>query len=192
LWRINILALDLGTQTGFAILKDERITIGTKKLCHDKRASGRRFLDFRNWLIQLIRTHNIYRVFFERVYRHSGTEAAHVYGAFMYTLAAVCEEMHVKCIGIPVTTIKKFATGRGNASKEDMINFAKRWGYNPLDDNSADALAILLTGLYSLNSQQNCGSCFAKEESGAQAPVTSLASELFQRLTRQHLKYEGK
>jgi Holliday junction resolvasome RuvABC endonuclease subunit len=189
---MNILALDLGTRTGYAILKNNLITIGTRKLKHDKRASGRRFLDFRNWLIQLIRAHNIYRVFFERVYRHSGTEAAHVYGAFMYTLAAVCEELHVKCAGIPVTTIKKFATGKGNASKEDMINFAKSWGYNPLDDNSADALAILLTGLHALNFQQNCGSCFAIEASGSARPITSLASELFQRLTQQHLKYEGK
>jgi Holliday junction resolvasome RuvABC endonuclease subunit len=189
---MNVLALDLGSRTGFAILKDERIIIGTRKLKHDKRASGRRFLDFRNWLVQIIKAHNIYVVFFERVYRHSGTEAAHVYGAFMYTLAAVCEELSVKCTGIPVGTIKKFATGKGNASKEDMINFAKSCGYNPLDDNSADALAILLTGLYGLNFQQNRGSCFAMEASDAQAPVTSSASELFRRLTQKHLEYEGK
>jgi Holliday junction resolvasome RuvABC endonuclease subunit len=188
---MNVLALDLGTRTGYAILTDERIIIGTRKLKHDKRASGVRALDFYCWLAQTIQDHDINQVYFERVYAHSGTEAAHLYGYFMHTLAAVCEEMHVKCVGIPVTTIKKFTTGKGNASKEDVINFAKSCGYNLLDDNAADALAILLTGLRTLNFQQNRGSCFAMEASDAQAPVTSLASELFRRLTQQHLKYEG-
>jgi Holliday junction resolvasome RuvABC endonuclease subunit len=191
-FRMNILALDLGSKTGFAILKDGQITIGTKKLSHDRRASGVRALDFYRWLTQTIREHGIGRVYFERVYRHSGVEAAHLYGYFMHMLAAVCEEHGIRCAGIPVTTIKKFATGKGNASKEEMIAAARSRGFNPVDDNSADALAILLAGLNALNSQQSCGSCFAMEASGAQAPITSPASELFQRLTQQHLKYESK
>jgi Holliday junction resolvasome RuvABC endonuclease subunit len=65
----------------------------------------------------------------------------------MYTLAAVCEELGVKCTGVPVGTIKKFATGRGNASKEEMIAAAKSRGFEPVDDNEADALAILFLAL---------------------------------------------
>jgi Holliday junction resolvasome RuvABC endonuclease subunit len=122
-------------------------------------------------------------VFFERVYRHKGAEAAHVYGAFMYVLAMVCEELKIRCVGLNVGTIKKFATGKGNASKKDMINFAKSCGYNLIDDNAADSLAILLTGLDILKVQQNCGSCFDIETSGAGTPVNSLASEVFRRLT---------
>jgi Holliday junction resolvasome RuvABC endonuclease subunit len=176
---MNVFALDLGSKSGFAILKDDQITIGTKKLRHDKRASGVRALDFYRWLTQMIREHNIGQVFFERVYAHSGTEAAHLYGYFMHTLAAVCEEHGIRCVGIPVTTIKKFATGRGNATKEEMIASARSRGFNPVDDNSADALATLLTGLNMLNFQQSRGSCFAIETSGARSPITSLASEVF-------------
>jgi Holliday junction resolvasome RuvABC endonuclease subunit len=181
---MSVLALDLGSKTGVAIWEDGQITIGTKKLRHDRNASGVRFLDFRNWLLEIFETYNIYMVFFERVYAHKGTCAAHVYGGFMYMLAAVCEEMKVRCVGIPVGTIKKHATGSGNATKEEMMDFARRCGFNPVDDNSADALAILLTGLYDLNFQQNRGSCFAIEASGAQWPASSLASEVFGRLTR--------
>jgi Holliday junction resolvasome RuvABC endonuclease subunit len=176
---MNVLALDLGTATGFAIWKGGEILSGVKKLRHDRRASGARFLDFRNWLIETINAHNICSVFFERVYGHKGTDAAHVYGGFMYALAAVCEEESIRCVGIPVTTIKKYATGNGRATKEEMIAAARSRGFNPVDDNSADALAILLTGLHSLNFQQSRGSCFAKKESGARSPITFLASEVF-------------
>jgi Holliday junction resolvasome RuvABC endonuclease subunit len=166
-------------QAGYAIYKNGEILSGVKKLRHDRNACGVRFLDFYRWLTEMIETHNIYNVFFERVYRHKGTEAAHVYGAFMYILVMVCEERHIKCTGIPVGTIKKFVTGKGNASKKDMINFAKNCGYNPADDNAADSLAILLTGLNMLKVQQNCGSCFDIKASGTTTPVNSLASEVF-------------
>ena len=46
--------------------------------------------------------------------------------------------------GVPVGTIKRFATGRGNADKAAMVAAMKARGFNPADDNEADALAILL------------------------------------------------
>ena len=39
-------------------------------------------------------------------------------------------------------TIKKHATGTGNAGKAEMIAARVR-GFNPQDDNEADALALL-------------------------------------------------
>lgn len=128
---MNILALDLGTATGFAIYNGESIISGTTKLRHSKSASGLRFLNFRNWLIDTIKTHRINEIYYERVYRHCGTEAGHVYGGFLYHLAAVVEELNVKCTGIPVTTIKKLTTGNGKATKEDMMKAVRNNGFNP-------------------------------------------------------------
>lgn len=82
-------------------------------------------------------------VYFEEVRRHVGTDAAHVYGGFVATLTAWCENNQIPYEGIPVGTIKKAATGRGNASKEEMIQAMRAKGHNPKDDNEADALAIL-------------------------------------------------
>jgi Holliday junction resolvasome RuvABC endonuclease subunit len=144
---MNILALDLGSATGYAIEKDGKIISGVKKLRHDKHASGVRALDFHRWLTQTIQEHSIDRVYFERVYVHSGTEAAHLYGYFMHTLAAVCEEQCIKCVGLSVGTIKKFMTGKGNATKEEMIMAARLRGFDPKTDDEADALAILLLAL---------------------------------------------
>jgi Holliday junction resolvasome RuvABC endonuclease subunit len=46
--------------------------------------------------------------------------------------------------GVPVGTVKRFATGKGNADKQAVLAAMRSRGFNPADDNEADALAILL------------------------------------------------
>jgi hypothetical protein len=46
--------------------------------------------------------------------------------------------------GVPVGTIKRFATGRGNADRSAVIATMRARGFAPADDNEADALALLL------------------------------------------------
>ena len=45
--------------------------------------------------------------------------------------------------GVPVGTIKKHATGQGNAGKAAMVAAMQAKGYPVTDDNEADALALL-------------------------------------------------
>jgi Holliday junction resolvasome RuvABC endonuclease subunit len=45
--------------------------------------------------------------------------------------------------GVPVGTIKRHVTGRGNADKDAVIAAVRRLGFDPVDDNEADALALL-------------------------------------------------
>lgn len=146
---MNVLALDLGSRFGYAIYSFGKITSGTKKLC--KKTFGSRFSEFRRWLLKIIEQYQIDVVCFERVYRHVGTEAAHVFGGFMYMLAAVCDELGIQCRGLGICAIKKFMTGKGNASKIDVIEAAKRRGFDPIDDNEADALGVLFLGLNYIN-----------------------------------------
>jgi Holliday junction resolvasome RuvABC endonuclease subunit len=170
---MNTLALDLGTATGFAMWKDGEILSGLKKLRHDKHASGVRALDFYRWLTQMIREHSVNEAYFERVYAHSGVEAAHLYGYFMHALAAVCEEHGVKCVGLSVGAIKKFMTGKGNATKEEMIAAARLRGFEPVDDNEADALAILCLALETIGLPKICratGPSYLLERAGGRTP----------------------
>ena len=81
-------------------------------------------------------------MYFEEVRRHAGVDAAHAYGGFMGHLTAWCEHHQIPYQGVPVGTIKKHATGKGNASKPDDRRRPAR-GYAPADDNEADALALL-------------------------------------------------
>ena len=104
-----------------------------------------RYLRFRHWLDELVKLGgSIDRIVFEEVRRHAGTDAAHVYGGLMGTLTAWGELNAVPYEGVPVGTIKRFATGKGNADKAAVIAAMQARGFHPADDNEADALALLL------------------------------------------------
>ncbi|EJF79593.1 crossover junction endodeoxyribonuclease RuvC [Bartonella doshiae] len=142
----TILCLDLGTKTGWAICgADGHITSDTEDFQSRRfEGGGMRYLRFKRWLIELKRSvDEIDAVYFEEVRRHIGTDAAHVYGGLLGHLTAWCEHHQIPYEGIPVGTIKKATTGKGNASKEEMIKAVRTKGHNPKDDNEADALAIL-------------------------------------------------
>lgn len=146
----TVLALDLGTTTGWAIRDfDGLITSGTvsfKPSRYD--GGGMRYLRFTNWLTEIDRLSGpIEAIYFEEVRRHAGTDAAHVFGGLLAVLTSWGELRGVPYQGVPVGTIKKHATGKGNANKQAMIDAARKRGFNPADDNEADAIAILLWAL---------------------------------------------
>ena len=62
----------------------------------------------------------------------------------MATLTAWAEHHDVPYQGVPVGTIKRFITGKGNANKQAVIEAIQARGFEPADDNEADAIAILL------------------------------------------------
>ena len=145
----TILALDLGTTTGWALRAPEgQIDHGFVSFKSQRfEGGGMRYLRFRRWLTEMKATvegtQGLGAVYFEEVRRHMGVDAAHVYGGLLATLTAWCEHHQIPYQGVPVGTIKKFATGRGNASKDEMIAAMKARGHLPADDNEADALALL-------------------------------------------------
>lgn len=143
----TVLALDLGTTVGWALrMGDHSILSGTQTFRPGRfEGGGMRYLRFTDWLVEVaMRAHGIRRVVFEEVRRHAGTDAAHVYGGFLGTLTAWCEEHEIPYQGVPVGTIKRFATGKGNADKAAMIAAVRARGFTPADDNEADAIALLL------------------------------------------------
>ena len=142
----NLLTIDLGTTTGWALKSQNGlITSGTVSFRPGRYdGGGMRYLRFQNWLGEMDRLAGpIATIWFEEVRRHAGTDAAHGYGGLMATLTAWAETRGVPYQGVPVGTIKKHATGKGNASKAMMIEAAQARGYRPADDNEADAIAIL-------------------------------------------------
>ena len=142
----TVLSIDLGTKTGWALRnKDNQITSGTVNLLPKKsKVEGTRFANFRSLLDKLLSiVGNIDAVYFERVYRHLGTSAAHVYGAFWGQLTGWCAYHKINCEGIAVQKIKFFITGKGNADKNAVIAAVKALGHAPTDDNEADAIALL-------------------------------------------------
>ena len=143
----SILALDLGTTTGWAIRNSRcRILHGTSEFRPSRfEGGGMRYLRFGKWLDQTLEiTGGVDVVYFEEIRRHAGTDAAHVHGGLLATLTSWCEANGIPYQGVAVGTIKRFATGKGNADKAAMIATIRSRGFDPADDNEADAIAILL------------------------------------------------
>jgi Holliday junction resolvasome RuvABC endonuclease subunit len=144
--KTTILALDLGTTTGWALRPaDGQIVHGFVSFRPQRfEGGGMRYLRFKRWLTELKNTSgDIHAVHFEEIRRHAGVDAAHVYGGLMATLTTWCEHHNIPYQGVPVGTIKKHATGKGNASKAEVIAAMRALGHPVTDDNEADALAIL-------------------------------------------------
>jgi hypothetical protein len=142
-----ILALDLGGKTGWALRSGRGTITSGVQLFRPNRfeGGGMAFLRFNHWLSELAENAGpITAVFFEEVRAHAGTVAAHVYGGFLAHLEAWAEFRDVPYQGVPVGTVKRYITGKGNADKQAVIAAVRERGFSPADDNEADAIAILL------------------------------------------------
>ena len=101
-----------------------------------------RFVKLRKFLAAAIQLGPDSMVVYEEVRGHKGVDAAQVYGGIVAMITEMCESQLIPYQGVPVGTIKKFATGKGNANKEAMVAAARmKWPELDIkDDNQADAL----------------------------------------------------
>lgn len=138
-----LLALDLGTKTGWASYNDGRINSGMVNFKPGKyENTNARYNKFDKWLSSIEPKPEF--IVYEAVRKHVATDAAHVYGGFMALTIRWCDDMVIGCDGVDVGTIKKFWTGKGNSNKSAMIHEGHKRGYVDVeDDNEMDALAIL-------------------------------------------------
>ena len=131
---MSILALDLGARTGWAFSDHNKmITSGVVQFKQDRwQGGGMRFLRFRARLDEIYRLSGGFdQLYYEQVRRHAGTDASHLYGGWLAILEVWCEQNSVAYQGVPVGTIKRHATGKGNANKAAMIDAAKARGFSP-------------------------------------------------------------
>ena len=146
----NRLGLDIALKTGWAIKRYigdlPRYDSGVWDF--NNRAgdgAGIRFCRLEDALREIIKQYKITRVAYElpAVFR-SRAASASVHG-MVAVMQKVCEEKDIPYEGFPPTSVKKHATGKGKASKEQMIEAAKEkfLSQHIVDDNQADALWVL-------------------------------------------------
>jgi crossover junction endodeoxyribonuclease RuvC len=139
-----IACFDLGANLGWAVqTSDGQIRSGTKKFKQKDKYS--RYSAFYQFVSDKIDKESPERICYELVCRHLGVQAAHAYGAYEALLHMAAGDREIVTFG--VGEIKKSVTDKGNASKQDVINAMIMAGHDPIDDNEADALAILYTDL---------------------------------------------
>ncbi len=136
-----IVALDLGSVTGFAVHSVNGVSSGTLNF----KKKGKFADSGYKALYDFLHTFNIYS--FEVVVEkpHAGRFIAPV--RILFGLLAIvhlfCDLFKIKLTEYSPKEIKKYWVGSGNAKKEDMVFETQKKFPNVKDHNQSDALALL-------------------------------------------------
>ena len=153
------IGIDPGTSCGWAVNHNGNWTSGVwdlKPRRHE--GGGMRYVRMANYLSRLWAAYpgEKFRLFYEEVRGHKGTDAAHIYGGIIAMIGDFCETKEIPYMGIPVGTIKKAATGKGNSGKPAMIAAGEaKWpGHIFESDDEADARWIVFTGMIEIGADE--------------------------------------
>ncbi|HFI4796507.1 TPA: crossover junction endodeoxyribonuclease RuvC [Elizabethkingia anophelis] len=139
---MKILALDIATTSGYSSSTGES---GTFNCSFKKGESGSiRLLRFRNKVNELLDLIKPEVVAYERSAGRN-THSIKTQSEMIGVLTLILEDRNIQYASYSPSEVKKFFTGKGNASKELMVETAKKKypEIEILDDNHADSLAIL-------------------------------------------------
>ena len=143
---MNILALDCATKTGYATLIDGNIESGVQDFTKKRgESNGMIFLRFNAWLGAFkFRDYVQFDIIAWEQAHHRGGAATEVCVGLTTRAMEFAAKYGAEHMAVHSASIKKLATGSGNASKADMCYwFKKTIGHEPIDDNEADAMALL-------------------------------------------------
>lgn len=164
---MRILALDLATKTGWALWDGARMESGVQDFTKQRgESNGMLFLKFNRWLhcigcynqgLTSI-TANVDLVVFEQAH-HRGGAATEIAVGLMTRVLEFCARYGIEHSSVHSMTLKKWATGKGNADKELMKVAAALRRHQIsgapamkaivqamaalMDDNEADAILLL-------------------------------------------------
>jgi Holliday junction resolvasome RuvABC endonuclease subunit len=141
-----IMAIDLGTKSGWAIGSTSNILFGSIDCSIDPQfeGGGIRYLKFRRAINEMFLTYKPDYIVYEAVQGHRSTYSAQIYGSYKSHLQALAEEYSIPYEGVHSGTLKKYATGKGNASKDQMKKACRdKLGVIPNNDDEADAIWLL-------------------------------------------------
>ena len=135
-----ILAIDQASSCGWAINNQ---IFGLWDLSTRKdEDSGMKLIRFRNKLKEVCASEGITMIVYERVAGQHANSIIHA-AKLVAIIETFCKDNGLHYASLSAAEVKKFATGKGNANKEKMVEAAQaNYGYTGTDDNIADALHI--------------------------------------------------
>jgi Holliday junction resolvasome RuvABC endonuclease subunit len=145
---MKVLGLDTATKTGWAVCENGKITDSGVQDFQKRRgeSNGGMFLRFRKWLADIISAVKPDLIIYEQAH-HRGGAATEVCVNLTGRVQEVATAAGIEYARYATGEIKRLGTGKGKASKEEMIiAAAKILGRDPIDDNEADAVIIAFIG----------------------------------------------
>lgn len=140
---MSVLGLDLSlTGTGFVVLDDHAhvITAGTIKT---KNVGMPRLHEIKMYVNNLLQSYQPTQVCVEGYSMGSRAGQAFSIGELGGIIRLMLWHTSTRYQDVPPTSLKKFVTGKGTAMKDEiMLHVFKRWGWEPGDNNQADAYGL--------------------------------------------------
>lgn len=111
--------------------------------------SAMRFAHFADGLRALLRLSGAEFVVFLQLNAMRNAKTARLLAGYEALVYLVCEEVGVGCLSVPEATVKKWATGNGHATKEEMTAAAvERFGAGEgISDDEGDACCVWAWGM---------------------------------------------
>lgn len=137
---MKILAIDQATNCGWCCGPE---LYGVWKLnVRSDESAGMKWIRFRSKLKEIVEAEKIELIAFERIAGRHANSLIHA-AKLVGIIEVFCIENNIEHASFPAPEVKKFATGKGNAGKPEMIRAAReKYGYPGKDDNEADAIHI--------------------------------------------------
>lgn len=135
---MNVLSLDIASLTGWALDTQVYGTWDFKTLKDE--SMGMKLIRFKAKLKEVHEVEKLDIIIYERPAGKHANSMIHQ-AKLIGVVEKFCEDNGIDYKAYSASEIKKFATGKGTASKTEMIKAAKtKYGYTGNDDNEADAI----------------------------------------------------
>lgn len=140
---MKILAIDPGSKCGwssncFGYLESGVVEFVIKR----GESQGMRFIRFSSWLQEMLTVLRPRLVIYEAPH-HRGGAATNLLVGMTTRIEEMCAMKEIQYTSVHSGTLKKWATGKGNANKNEMIWEAKKWKEDVTSDDEADAIILL-------------------------------------------------
>jgi Holliday junction resolvasome RuvABC endonuclease subunit len=148
---LNILGLDIATNTGFCIgeaHRGERIWLSSGEVNFKPRrgeGKGMRFVRFRKWLREMLDDFQPDVVVYEQAHMRGGAATEALVGLTTLVIE-MCDEWKIDYVSVHTGELKRFATGKGNSGKAEMVDAARAIVPTCEGDDEADAIHAFLWG----------------------------------------------
>jgi len=136
--KTELLALDIATHTGFYSAHG----YGTWNFTESKRRNdNKQHKDFRDTLMNFIINNGIRHIVAEDINVNNHFTDMRKLSEFRGILFEICDELNLpEPTFVNVSTLKKWATGNGRATKPEMMKACiDKYRFTPQDDNVSDA-----------------------------------------------------